>query len=249
MKGIVLEELKNKLIILTKDGDFIEIDRLSEKVEIGEEIVIKGQKVNTKQTLRRFVLAAAMFIVAILGNFVIYGSLVTQGYVSIGINPSDNKNARMEIAYNSFGKAIKLQALNEDGNTIIEKVGKSQFKSTNEVINKFIKAAEKEKVISSEKENTIVITITAFNKKIDDESIDSSVEHYIKENEINAKVMIVVGNKTDYKKAKESGVPIDKFILINKAIKKNSAYEFNELNKKPIEEIIHIINEEEKNYE
>lgn len=249
MKGIVLEELKDKLIILTKEGDFIEIDGLSRKVEIGEEIVIEGQKINTKHTLRRFVLAAAMFVVVILGNFTIYGSLATQGYVSIGINPNDNENARVEIAYNFIGKTIKLKALNEAGSSLVERMGRVQFKSTNEVINEFIRVAEKESIISQEKENTIVITITAFNKKIDDESLDSSVEHYIKENEIKAKVMIVLGNKTDYKKSKESGIPIDKFILINKAVKKNSAYKFDDLNKKSIEEIIRIINEEEKNYE
>lgn len=48
----------------------------------------------------------------------------------------------------------------------------------------------------------IVIIIIVFNKKIDDESIDSFVEYYIKDNKINVKVMIVIGNKIDYKKFK-----------------------------------------------
>ncbi|MFT8315547.1 MAG: anti-sigma factor domain-containing protein [Clostridium sp.] len=248
MKGIVFEELKDKLIVLTEEGDFIEIGRLIDNVEIGEEIVIKGEKRNTKQTLKRFTFAAAIFAMIILGSYGVYGCFITQGYVSIGINPGVNKNASMEMAYNLFGKTIKLQALNKDGNTLIEKIGGFQFKPTNIVINEFIKAAEKEKVILQEKENTIVITITTSNKKIDDESMDSSVEHYIKDNNIKAKVMIVLGNKTDYERAKQSGVPTGKFILINKALKKNSAYKFGDLNKKSIEEIIHIINEEEKNY-
>lgn len=248
MKGIVLEELKDKLLLLTREGDFIEIDRLNDKVEIGEEIVIKGEKRNTKQILRRFTVAAAVFIMIILGNYAVYTYYGTQGYVSIAINSSVNKNARMEMAYNLYGNTIKLQALNKDGNTLIEKIGRFQFKSTNTVINEFIKAAEKERVISQKEENTIVITITTFNKKIDDEGLDSSVEHYIKESKINAKVMIVLGNKTDYEGAKGSNVPIDKFILINKALKKNSTYKFDDLKKKSTEEIIHLINGE-KNYE
>ena len=108
MKGIVLEELKDKLIVLTDKGDFIEIDKLSEKVEIGEEIVIKGQKTNIKKTLKRSALAAAVFCMVMLGSYTAYASLVTQGYVSISINPSDNKSASMEMAYNSFGKIIKF---------------------------------------------------------------------------------------------------------------------------------------------
>ena len=248
MKGIVLEELKDKLVVLTDEGDFIEIDKLSEKVEIGEEIVIKEQKTYIKKTLKRFAFAAAMFCMVILGGYAAYGSCVTQGYVSISINPSDNTSASMEMAYNSFGKVIKLQALNKEGNELIEKMNRLQFKSADIIINEFIEASEKDKFISQEKENTIVITIAAFNKKIDDESMDSSVEHYIKDNNINAKVMIVSGNKTDYKKSKQSGVPIEKVILINKAIEKNSAYKFDDLNKKSIEEITRIINEQEKNY-
>lgn len=248
MKGIVLEELKDKLVVLTDEGDFIEIDKLSEKVEIGEEIVIKEQKTYIKKNLKRFAFAAAMFCMVILGGYAAYGSCVTQGYVSISINPSDNTSASMEMAYNSFGKVIKLQALNKEGNELIEKMNRGRFKATDVIINEFIEVSEKDKFISQEKENTIVITIAAFNKQIDDESMDTSVEHYINDNNINAKVMIVSGNKTDYKESKQSGVPIEKLILINKAIEKNSAYKFDDLNKKSIEEITRIINEEEKNY-
>lgn len=248
MKGIVLEELKNKRIVLTEEGDFIKINDLNRDLKVGEEILIEEEKANTKHIIRRFALAAAMFVMVMLSSYAFYGYFVTQGYVSIGINPSLGKNVRMKIAYNYFGKTIKLQALNKEGNTIIEKMGRVQFKSTDEATNEFIKAAKKESVISLGVDNTIVITITAFNKKIDDESMDRSVERYIKENQIKGKVMIVLGNKTDYEKAKEDGVPIDKFILINKAIEKNSTYKFDDLNKKSIEEIINIINEEEKNY-
>lgn len=248
MKGIVLEELKDKFIVLTEKGDFIEIDKFGKSMDIGEEIVVKGEKTNTIITMKRFAFAAAVLFIVMFGNYAAYGSFVTQGYVSVSINPSYNKSARMEMAYNSFEKIVKLQALNKDGNALIEKMGSSQFKSTNVVINEFIKAAEREGFISKENENTIVIAITASNKKVDDESMDISVENYIKSNKIEAKVMIVSGDKEDYRKAKENGVPIDKFILIKKAIEKKSAYKFDDLSKKSIEEIIRIINEEEKNY-
>ncbi len=248
MKGIVIEELKDKLIVLTDEGDFIKIDKLSGRVEIGEEIVIKGQKTNIRNNLKHFALTAAVFCMIILGGYAAFGSFAAQGCVSISINSSDNRSASMEMTYNSFGKVIKLQALNKEGNALIEKMDRLQFKSTDVIINKFVEASEEDKFILQEKENTIVITIAAFNRKIDDESMDSSLERYIKENNINAKVMIIRGNKTDYEESKQSDVPIDKFILINKAIEKNSDYKFDDLNKKSIEEITSIINEEEKNY-
>lgn len=248
MKGIVIEELKDKLIVLTDEGDFIKIDKFSERVEIGEEIVIKGQKTNIRNNLKHCALTAAVFCMIILGGYAAFGFFAAQGCVSISINSSNNRSASMEMTYNSFGKVIKLQALNKEGNELIEKMDRLQFKSTDVIINKFVEASEEDKFISQENENAIVITIAAFNKKIDDESMDSSLERYIKENNINAKVMIIRGNKTDYEESKQSDVPIDKFILINKAIEKNSDYKFDDLNKKSIEEITSIINEEEKNY-
>lgn len=249
MKGIVLEELNDKLIVLTEEGDFIEIDKLSKRMDIGEEICIKDIKANTMKTFKRFTFAAAVIFIFIFGNYAAYSSFATQGYISININPSENKNASMEMAYNSFGKIIKLHALSKEGNSIIEKMGRSQFKSTDTVINEFIETAKRESFISKEKGNTIILAIAASNKKIDDESMDISVENYIKENKIKAKVMIVSGNVTDYEESKQSGVPVDKYILIKKAIEKNSAFKFDDLNKKTIDEIIRIINEEEKSYE
>lgn len=44
MNAIILELLKDKLIVLTKEGNFIEIDKISDAVEIGQEIIIDGQK-------------------------------------------------------------------------------------------------------------------------------------------------------------------------------------------------------------
>lgn len=246
MKGIVMEELKYKLVVLTKKGDFVEIDKLDRKVEIGEEITIKRQKISIEKKLIRLTLATAVVLAIFMVNYLIYGSVFARGYVVVNINPNSDKNATMEIHYNYFGKIIKLQAANKGGNSIVEKIDNFKSESINVIINKFIKAAQEEKTISQNKENTIVITIAASSKKINDESIDSSVERYIKDNKINAKTMIVFGNEIDYKKSKQIGIPIDKFILINEAIKKNPSYKFSDLNKKSIKELINIANEEGK---
>lgn len=246
MKGIVMEELKYKLVVLTKKGYFIEIDKLDRKVEIGEEITIKRQKISIEKKFIRLTLAAAIVLVIFMVNYFVYSSVFTREYVVININPNNDKNAAMEIHYNYFGKVIKLQAANKGGNPIVQKIDNFKSESTNVIINKFIKAAQEEKTISKNKENAIVITIAASSKKINDESIDSSVERYIKNNKINAKAMIVFGNEIDYKKSKQIGIPIDKFILINEAIKKNPSYKFSDLNRKSIKELINIANQEGK---
>lgn len=248
MKGIVMEELKYKLVVLTEKGDFIEIDKLDRNLEVGEEITVKTQKTSIKKGLRCLALAAAVVLAVFIINYLSYVSIFSREYVVVNINPNSSKNATMEIHYNYFGKIIKLQPANKGGNSIIEKTDNFKGQSINIVINKFIKVAEEKKIISHENKNTIVITIADSSKKINDESVDSSVEHYIKDNKINAKAMIVLGNEIDYKKSKQIGIPIDKFILINEAIKKNPSYKFSDLNKKSVDELIKIDNQE-GNYE
>ncbi|KHD38061.1 hypothetical protein NL50_00700 [Clostridium acetobutylicum] len=245
MKGIVIEELKYKLIILTEKGDFIEIDKLNTRAKIGQEINIKSKKISTKKALRRFALAATAMLIFFIINSLIYGMIFTREYVVVDINPNNNKNVAMEIHYNYFGNIIKLQAANKKGVSIVKKMRNLKFKATNVVINNFIRTAQNDKFIDSGKQNTIVITIASSSKSINDESIDSSLEHYIKENKINARPMIVLGNDIDYKKSKQVGIPIDKFILINKVIKNNPSYKFYDLNKKSIDELINIANQEE----
>lgn len=249
MKGIVLEVLENKLVVLTKKGDFIEIDKTNDNVDIGDEVTADAEKRDTKQMLRRFMSAAAVLIMFIMGSYAVYGYYIPQGYINININPDANINASVEMAYNHYGKPIKLHALDKDGNVIINKMNNFRSKSIDTVINELIKNAEEEKVISKDKKNTIVLTITGLINKIDDESLDRSVEQYIKKNNIKAKTMIIRGNKTEYEDAKQSEISTDKFILINIVIQKNPEYRLNDLKDKSVEELLHIINDEGGKYD
>lgn len=240
MKGIVLERLDDKLIVLTTDGGFIEIDKLNDSVDIGEEIVINTSTGNKKQIFRRLIAAAAVFLIFFIGNYGVYSYYTPQGYVNVDINPS------IEIAYNVYGKPIKLRGLNEDGNRVIEKVDKFYLKSIDITIDEIIKVSREEGFISKEKENIILITVTELNKNIDDQSLKNAVDTYIKESKIKAKTVLLKGNKTIYEKAKNQGISPCKLILVDQAIEKSSEHKFNDINKKSVKEIMDIINKEEE---
>ncbi|WML36786.1 anti-sigma factor domain-containing protein [Clostridium sp. OS1-26] len=239
MKGIVLQRLDDKIIVLTKDGDFVEVDKPNDFVDIGEEIVINRPEKDKKLIFRHFIYAAAVFLMFFVGGYSAYAYYTPKGYVNVDINPS------IEIAYNLYGKPIKLRALNEDGNKVIKKIDKSHLKSVDIVINEIIKISEEERFISKEKENTIIITVTELDKKIDDQSLEKAVDNYIKESKIAAKTIFLKGNKTIYEKAKEQNISPCKLILIDQAIEKSSGHELNDIDKKSVKEIINIINEEE----
>lgn len=240
MKGIVLERLKDKFIVLTKDGDFMEVDKPYNFVDIGEEIEINMAKRNRKQIFKGFISTVAVFLLLFIGSYSAYCYYTPQGYVNVDINSS------VEISYNLFGTPIKLQGLNEDGNKIIKRIGKFSRKSIDIVVDEIIKAAEEEKFISKEKENIILITVTELNKKIDDENLKSLVDDYVKKSNLWAKTVLLEGNESTYKKAKEQGVSPGKLILVDQAIKKSSGHEFNNINEKSVKEIMDIINDGEK---
>ncbi len=239
MKGIVLQRLNDKIIVLTNNGDFIEIDKPDDFVDIGEEIVINTPAKDKKLIFRRFIYAAAVFLLFFIGGYGAYGYYTPKGYVNVDINPS------IEIAYNLYGEPIKLRALNEDGNKVIKKIDKSHLKSVDIAINEIIKISEEERFISKEKENTIIITITELNKKIDAQNLEKAVDNYVKESKIAAKIILLKGDKKIYEKAKEQNISPCKLILIDQAKEKSSGNELNDIDKKSVKEIINIINEEE----
>lgn len=247
MNAIILELLKDKLIVLTKEGNFIEIDKISDAVEIGQEIIIDGQKKCKKQISKWVISIAAVVTLAVFvfGDYIAYYK--PQGYINISINPNANTDANVVIDYNIYGDCIKLTALNKNGDIVVKKIIGFKYKPTNIVIDNIINAAKQEKFIANQEENVILITNTKIYKKIDDLGLDDSVKKFVKENKIEAKTILLEANKDEYKKAEQDNTPIDKFLLINEVIKGNSSYKFVDLKEKSIKEIINIIDEKENN--
>lgn len=247
MNAIILELSKDKLIVLTKEGNFVEIDKISDAVEIGQEIIIDGQK-KCKKQISKWVISIATVVtlaVFVFGDYIAYYK--PQGYINISINPNANTDANIVIDYNIYGDCIKISALNKSGDIVVKKINGSEHKPINIVINNIINAAKQEKFIANQEGNVILITNTKIYKKIDDLGLDDSVKKFVKENKIEAKTILLEANKDEYKKAEQDNTAIDKFLLINEVIKGNSSYKFADLKEKSIKEIINIIDEKESN--
>lgn len=247
MNAIILELLKDKLIVLTKEGRFIEIDKISDAVEIGQEIIIDGQKKCKKQISKWVISIAAVVTLAVFvfGDYIAYYK--PQGYVNISINPNANTDANIVIDYNIYGDCIRFTGLNKNGDIVVGKITGSEHKPTNIVINNIINAAKQEKFIANQEGNVILITNTKIYKKIDDLGLDDSVKKFVKENKIEAKTILLEANEDEYKKAEQDNTPIDKFLLINQAINSNPSYKFADLKEKSVKEIIDIIDKKENN--
>lgn len=242
MKAVVMEKKNDKLIVLTQQGEFIEIIKRGNKLDIGDELNINNT-LNKNNIVRRLASVAAVFIILLSAGFGVYGYYTPYGYVNVDINPS------VEISYNLYNKVIRLRGLNNDGNNVIENINDFKNKSIDYVVNEVVDAAIENNYINEEKENAVLVTVIEESKKIDNESLQKSVKNHIKNKNTKAEVMVV---KTDTKKSlvknnDNENVTPGKSILINKALEINKNLNYEQVSKKPINEIMKIVKENKKN--
>lgn len=240
MKGIVMEIHKDKVIVLTKDGSFLEVNRGNRILDIGQEIIIDTNKNLRRQIIRRFVSVAAVFILLLTTGYGVYGYYTPYGYVNVDINPS------VELAYNLYNRVIDIKGLNEDGDILISKVKDYRNKPIEKVINEVVDRAVEEDYVKPQEENVILITVTEKKNNINEEKIYKSVDKHIKEKVKNTQVVLMEGDNKIYEKAKKDKLSPGKLMLIQKAIDLNKDIKFEEVAKKPVREIMKIIKEAKK---
>lgn len=117
MNAVVLELLKDKLIVLTKEGQFIEIDKICDVVEIGQEIIIHEEKRNKEQILKGFISIAAVvtFLVSLYGNNRMYQYHNLQGCIicwELVLNFSASSFFNLEMKYRVLIKIKTFTTIN-----------------------------------------------------------------------------------------------------------------------------------------
>ncbi|QIB27330.1 anti-sigma factor domain-containing protein [Caloranaerobacter azorensis] len=244
MKGIVMEVYEDKVIVLAKDGSFLEVSRDNRDLDIGQEIEVDDNNKRIRgRIIRRLASIAAAFILLITTGYGVYGYYTPYGYINVDINPS------VEIAYNLYNRVIDLKGLNEDGNILISKIKNYRNRTIENVINEVIDTAVEQAYVRPEQENVILITITEKKDKVDDEKIYKLVDSHIKQKIENTEVILIEGDNNIYKRAREDKISPGKLMLIEKAIDLNKDIKFEEVAKKPVKEIMRMIKEAKREKE
>lgn len=159
MKAVVVE-IKNKdMIIMDQSGCFhkMKYDNVS---KIGEEILFTNKKMNNLSYFRKLTAIAAMFLLVIGSGYGTMSYYTPYAYVDVDINPS------LELVLNRYLKVLEVQELNIDAKKIAPDKSKFQNKDIQEVINALIENAEKQKILSSDKDNDILFTVSSKNEKL-----------------------------------------------------------------------------------
>lgn len=108
------------MVVLTKDGSFITVDKsLAKNLDIGEEITIPSSTGFFQQVLSKkwavSVVAAACFVlmISILFGYFMFSDEAVYAYVHIDINPS------LELGLNKQLEVVKVTGLNKEGETLL----------------------------------------------------------------------------------------------------------------------------------
>ncbi|WIV11723.1 anti-sigma factor domain-containing protein [Proteiniborus sp. MB09-C3] len=240
MRGIVMEKNKSGLIVMTDNGQFLEIKNHVKSVEIGQEIEVKNNPIHKSEIFRKVASIAAAIILFLSSGYGILGYHTVYGYVDVDINPN------VELSYNRYKRVIGIKSLNKDGENILANVKDYKNQPIEVVVNKIIDSAIKENYIKNNEENTVLVTITGNKNEIDDKKILEEIDTHIKDSSVEAKVVVIKSDKKSYDDAKKNSLSPGKAKLIEKAAAANKDINPSEIKDKSINEIMSIIKENKK---
>lgn len=218
-KGVIMEINSKYLTLLTREGEFLKAKNLNKNYKIGEEISfypssdISTHKIKFfgRNKLRIMVGTSLAVMLVFFAFFPYLLNNQVYAYMSIDINPS------IELGVNRHLKVISMEALNDDGNKIIEEIGDKWKKKDIEDVTKTIISEFKQDGYIK-KDETILITTTIVNdednqkaKKELEEKVEEITTNY-KEKDIN--IEAVTAKKEVRKKAKAKGVSTGQLLKI-----------------------------------
>jgi len=225
-KGLVLEINNNRVIVLTPDGQFLEQKITGKAPQIGSEINIKTYQTDwRKWSLVGIAAVLALIVIPLLALQLFIYPQMTVAYVTMDINPS------IELGLNRYDKVISARGLNEDGILLLDNMELKNI-PVDRAIEMVTEKAIKEKYISTDKENAIIISYASEkpvrnespkinsnqeSQLVKQEALENKVKQVIAENQQEAIVEIVEASPKVRSKANELGLSTGKYTLMLEA--------------------------------
>jgi hypothetical protein len=237
MKGIVVEIKNKNAVVLSDNGSIIKI--IDENYQIGEEVEMKDSSKKVKVYLAAIVVGI-MFVLTGVGGVYVYAKPYI--YVSLDVNPS------VEYSVNVFDRVIEANAVNEDGQDIIDNIDVKN-ETIDEAIKDTVSEITEQGYITEGETGGIVITTSSEDaedagaaEKLADE-LKADAEEVLDEKNLVADVETLSVGKERVQEAKELGTTPGKLNLVEKLQKSAANPEdisIEEWLNKPVKEIMKV---------
>lgn len=158
--GACIVELRGKYAaVLTEDGRFVRIRNRG--YALGQTVRLEQAKPRAarRMQIRAFASMAAGLLVLILGGF--KGYQTPAGIVSLDVNPS------IEYTINCFDRVLRVDAVNDDGESILEKMDQTALVnlSVEDAVEQTIETLRENGYLKQETENDVVLSASSYSEQ------------------------------------------------------------------------------------
>jgi len=240
-RGLVMEVNKRSCIILTGNGQFLEVAKPRGGVEPGQEIVVGRSIINH---FNAAYLAVASLIVVVLAWWVFNTTLPrAMAYVALDINPS------IELAIAVDNEIISAKGVNADGQELLQRVA-VVHEPLAKGVQKIITGCVEYDYLNPGQENLVLVTVTDAKgnktgtaggedkviKEVHD-CVYTSINKSIDESGIDAELIVADTDIDTMEKAHANGVTPGRYLLQKEARKKGVQITSQELKEEHLREL------------
>ncbi|PKM87740.1 MAG: hypothetical protein CVU87_08980 [Firmicutes bacterium HGW-Firmicutes-12] len=219
-KGLVMEtSLNGYITVMTTQGEFLKIPWSQKSLpNVGNEVEFVHAATKAGFFQQRYLMAlvasvALIFlIIPICLGILLPESQIVVAYINVDINPS------FELGINKKGNVVEVLGLNDDGEKILQNLELISI-PIEEAMEILTTAAIQEKYLTSDKENTVLITVSSneqLPRKV--KNLENKVKRILQENNITAGADTIEVSEEIHKIAKEENISTGKYVLYMEAI-------------------------------
>lgn len=168
IKGIIVEIHKNKAVLLTPTGEFIEVFA-TKNMNIGEEYSKTSSNISFIRSIPKSLAAALLMFTLLGGGLGAYYTPVAT--LNLSINPS------VQLKTNLFNKVIYSTALNSDGKAILDNINVKN-KNFNDALCLIVTESENQKFITEDYKANKSISLEVTGKSLNMSTFESTVHEH-----------------------------------------------------------------------
>lgn len=234
MKGIVADIKGKNIVVLSKDGRFLQM-RNNGLYQIGCEIDIKEQPGMNMRMLTRVasMAAVAMFVLGL--GYGAYSYTVPYSYVDMDINPS------IELTANVFDRIINAEGLNEDGKKLLLSDSLKHSTLDKGIADLLDKAVKQGYLKQETLENAVVFTVLSNDSDKSaklGKKLSTAVNAELKAEGVETELVVESASREEYDNAREIGMTPGKLNLIKKAIEAKPELKLEDLKDASVKDIM-----------
>lgn len=207
VKGLILEETGEDVILLTRDGEFLQLPAKGYSLSSDMEVEIK---VPYKRRFP-FVLSAACAAAVLFITFALYliqpALAVPEAYLALDINPS------IVFSLNKNAVVIAAKPGNEDGERILESL-EIEGAAVLEAMEAVMEAAKNENYLAVGRDNVIIIALAAPEGfGIDEDTLRTSVSNQLLKLQVDSYLKITITSLEKYETAEDMAIQLNALLM------------------------------------